>query len=156
MTSATPNTPSYVDSTPIQVKVATPDLILFKDDVVPIETMTDLLFENISSQEIISIVRNDIINGQDVSYSPIKNLSYLSIKYSPTNIISMQSSIFNNYPIKLEDRVPTAGSGVGGLHVFTDSNNSLVIEVENMEDDERVEVQVLTSGSVIDDTIYGD
>lgn len=138
------------------IKIATPDLILFRDDVIPIETMTDLLFENISSQEIISIARNDLVNGQTVKYSPIKNLSSLAIKYGPKNIIALQGSIFNNYPIKLEDKIPDQGGGVGGLHVYADSSNSLIIEVANIADDERVEVQILSSGSLINDTIYGD
>ena len=62
----TPITPSTVSKITIkpQVKSATPDIVLFNDDTVPIETMTDLIFEKIGGQELINIARSDTINGQ--------------------------------------------------------------------------------------------
>jgi hypothetical protein len=56
------------------IKIATPDIMIGKDEVVPIETMTNLIFEDIGGQEIINISRADLVNGQKVVYQPIKNL----------------------------------------------------------------------------------
>jgi len=51
------------------------DTILYNDDSLPIEIMTDLIFENIGGQELINIARNDTVNGQTIIYQPIKNLT---------------------------------------------------------------------------------
>lgn len=150
------------------VKPASPDIILFNDDLVPIEVMADLLFEEIGGQELINIARNDTINGQSTVYRPIKNLSKLALRYSPLNIVALQNtsnSYFNNFPIKLDERTPLNGNGPGGLTVYaqnvlgtatTLASTNIIIEVVNIEDDERVEVQILTNGDVLSDTIYID
>ena len=64
------------------VKVATPDLILKDADVIDVDIMTDLIFEDIGGYELATISRHDLVNGQEVIYSPIKNLTdreYLSL-----------------------------------------------------------------------------
>ena len=70
------------------IKVATPNLIIQGSELVPIEIMTDLIFEDIGGQEIITITRSDIINGQDVLYRPIK---YLAIMFLPFVVIIFHS-----------------------------------------------------------------
>ena len=77
--SATPQTPTTLNqilsaSNVNQIKAATPDIILFEDNYVSISEMSTLYFEDIGAQELISISRNDTINGQDISYQPIKNI----------------------------------------------------------------------------------
>lgn len=156
--SATPNNPSSANSkNRDSVKVATPDLILLAEDTIQEEIMTDLILENIGSQEIINIARNDIVNGQSVVYRPIKNLSELAVKYSPQNLVALQNpanTYFNNFSIELSDYIPEVGNGPGGLHVYVDENNSLVLEFVGMQEDEQIQVQILESGGVLDDTIY--
>lgn len=80
-----PDVPEYRSVSAIYkgTKSATPDLILFDDTTLPIDIMTDLLFENIGGQEIINISRNDIINGQNIRYQLISNSTLLSQEYSP-------------------------------------------------------------------------
>lgn len=156
--SATPNLPSSSQQTGSDgVKVATPDLILLDSDSLNIELMTDLIFENIGGQELINISRNDIVNGQSVAYQPIKNLSSINVKYNPNTLVALQNpsnAYFNNFPIKLEDKLPEVGNGPAGTTVYVNSNGDLVIELVNVDEDEQVEVQILSSGSVLDDTIY--
>lgn len=134
------------------VKTATPDIILFDDGLVPIEVMTDLIFEDIGGQELINIARGDIINGQKITYQPIKNISDIEQQYNPNNIISLQKTsdkYFANFPIQLKDKVPTVGNGPGGESVyFNTSTNDLTIEVINILGDEQVEVQISTDGTI--------
>jgi hypothetical protein len=157
---ATANQPTTTTSSAANppVKVATPDLFVFKDEVVPIEVMTDLIFENIGGQELINISRHDIISGQSIMYSPIKNMSRLYLQYNPQNILNIQdtsATYFRNYPIKLEASIPSPGSGPDGETVFIDPDTGdLVIEVVNLEPDEQIDVQVLISGTLLDGTIY--
>lgn len=159
-TPATANQPSTTTSSAANpsVKVATPDLFVFKDEVVPIEVMTDLIFENIGGHELINISRNDMISGQTVLYSPIKNMSSLYLQYNPQNILNIQdtsATYFRNYPIKLESSIPSTGSGPAGETVYIDPiTGDLVIELVNLEADEQVDIQVLIAGSLLDGTIY--
>ncbi len=161
MVDATPETPRTSTEEIMQrlaVKVATPDLIIFDDESVPVETMTDLIFENIGGQEIINIARNDIINGQNVLYQPIKNLTNLYLQYNPQNVLALQntsSAYFKNFPIKFENKIPNVGTGPNGEIVYKDpETGNIIINVVNLEKDEQIEVQLLNGGSILDGTIY--
>lgn len=155
MTPAT--TPTFVapvvaQPPPPPVKTAPIDTVLFDDEGTPIEVMTDLIFENIGGHELINIARNDIVNGQQVSYQPIKNLSSIQQQYNPNNIVSLQSTsdkYFANFSIKLENKVPQPGTGPNGAHVYLDDNTgNMIIEAINLEIDEQIEVEITTSGTI--------
>lgn len=98
--SPTPNTPLNINqmlasSNANLIKTATPDIVLFDDDSVPTEQMADLIFENIGGQELINIARNDTINGQNISYQPIKNIRSIQQSYNPNNILGLQKPQIN-------------------------------------------------------------
>lgn len=137
---------------PPPAKTAPIDTVLFNDELVPIEVMTDLIFENIGGQELINIARNDIINGQQVSYNTIKNLTSIQQQYNPNNIISLQSTsdkYFANFSIKLEDKVPNVGGGPNGSTVYIEeTTGDLIIETINTNPDEQVDVQIGISGTI--------
>lgn len=160
MVEANPNSPTIVPSTSSSgVKIPTTDIILYNDESTPIEVMSDLIFENIGGQEIINIARNDIINGQNVIYQPIKNLTNLYFQYNPQNILALQNisdEYFKKFPIKLESTIPNIGTGPNGETVYIEeSTGNLVINVINLSPDEQVEVEILSNGAIFDDTIYG-
>ena len=148
----TPPTPP-----PPPIKTAAPDIVLFDDTTVPIEIMTDLIFENIGGQELINIARNDTINGQSVIYQPIKNLSIVQQLYNPNNILSLQQTsekYFQNFPIKLEEKIPNVGNGPNGSNVYIDDlTGDLVIELVNILDGEQVESQISINGTIYEGTI---
>lgn len=135
-----------------QVKSATKDIILFKDEAVPVALMTDLIFEDIGGQELISIARRDTVNGQKISYQPIKNLSSIEQQYNPNNIISLQATsdkYFANFPIKLDEKIPETGGGSGGDYIYIDTTTgNLVVEAVNLEADEQIEIQIARSGTI--------
>jgi hypothetical protein len=164
------------DST--SVKIATPDLLIFGDELLTIETMTDLIFEDIGGYELATISRHDLVNGQNVNYSPIKNLQDLYLQYNPNNILRLQSSdsYFNSLSFSIFDRLPECGTGYTISPPITNLNETdktkwtktpnckpvyidpitgdLVINLINTSKDEQLEVQVLNSGDVFSDTIY--
>jgi len=159
---ATPITPvSAITYTPPAppVKTATPDIVLFNDETIPIEVMEDLLFENIGGQELINIARSDTINGQPISYQPIKNISAIQQQYNPNNIVSLQQTsnrFFAGFSIKLEDKIPNEGNGSNGSNIYIDTDNgNLTIELVKLEADEQVEIQIVTNGTIYEDTIEG-
>lgn len=161
--SPTPAVPEIKPSTDSSsVKPATPDLIQFDDSLLPVDFITDLLFENIGGQEILSITRNDIVGGVQVSYSPIKNLTKLGVSYSPQNIFSITdtaSSYFNNYAINLQDKVPEIGVDetlfqVGSVVYIDEITGDIVVNVVNMKSSERVEISIINSLVDVNDIMF--
>jgi hypothetical protein len=141
-------------------KPATPEMIALNNPVLDAERMLDLVFEDIGGQELINISRNDIINGQDVFYSPIKNLKELYVQYNPNNIIRLESTsdiYFKNFPIKLESTIPAYGTGPNGEVVYIDpTTGDLIINISSLEPDEQVDVEILDGGEILNGTIYGE
>ena len=155
------------------IKIATPELInLLDDDTLiedKIEIMTDLLFEDIGAQEIITIARNDIVNGQNVIYQPIKNITGLYYQYNPQNSVALQKTdrdYFKNIPILLYSKVPECGTGfsiIEGQEVpnceyiyIHPTSGNLIIDLINMKPGEEVEVQIISSLKELHDTIYNE
>jgi hypothetical protein len=136
---------------PPKVKVAPIDTILFDDDAVPKEIIADLLFESIGGQEILTISRHDTVNGQTVLYQPIKNINTLQQQYNPSNLLKLRdtsNTIFGNFSINLVGKIPQVGNGLGGANTYLDTNGDLVIEFVNLANDELVEVQLASSGTI--------
>ena len=161
----TPATPATVSPAVVAAVVAPPvktapiDTVLFNDEEVPIEVMSDLIFEDIGGQELINIARNDIINGQDISYQPIKNLTSLQQQYNSNNILSVQSTsdkYFSNFAIKLENKTPNVGSGPFGSNVYLDqTTGNMVVDAVNLEADEQIEVEITLSGTIYEADLTG-
>lgn len=149
----TPPTPPPPPPPPPPAKTAPIDTILYpSDDLLPIEIMADLIFEDIGGQELINVARTDTVNGQTVVYQPIKNLTQIQQQYNPNNIVSLDGTsdkYFKNFAIKIESKTPYEGNGPAGEHVYIDSTTGdLIIEAINIEADEQVEVQIVTSGTI--------
>ena len=153
-------------STSDSIKIATPDLLIFGEQSVAIEIMTDLIFENIGGFELATISRHDLVNGQTVIYTPIKNLTDLYLQYNPNNVLRLQSadSFFKSLAISIPNYLPRYGNGydlVDGVKVYNGKSiyvdpisGDLVINLINIKEGEQVEVEVLTAGNTFDDTIY--
>jgi len=149
--------PASPDPKPItssgSVKSATPDIVRAVSEIpVPSDQMASIILNDIGGQELISISRNDLINGQSVTYEPIADAKSLSQFYNPNNIIYLSETldkVFNRFPIRLDSKIPnSAGNNVS----FSD--NKVLIQLKDIQKDELVEVEVIASGSLLDDTIY--
>jgi len=155
------------------VKIATPDLIISNNELMSIEIMTDLIFEDIGGYELATISRHDLVNGQKVIYTPIKNLTDLYLQYNPNNVLRLQSSdsYFKSLSLSILDRLPRCGTGYSlegndpdltkrtkvpnCKSIYIDPiTGDLVINLINMKENEQVEVEILTAGNIFDDTIY--
>jgi hypothetical protein len=151
-----PDTPTNVLVNTIsnlqQVLPAPLDTILVNDQDLEIENLTRLIFEKIGGQEIINIARNDTVNGQNVIYQPIKNLTAIQQQYNPNNIVSLQATsekYFQNFSIKFDEKVPLEATGPAGAHVYVDpETGELVVEAVNMLEDEQIELEVTASGTI--------
>jgi hypothetical protein len=153
LTSSSTSEQAQIFNTPATppVKTSTTDIITFNEDILPDQIMFDLIFEDIGGQELISISRSDIVNGQKIIYQPIKNLSSIQQEYNPNNILGLQQTsdkYFAGFSIKLEEKIPEAGNGIDGKNAYIASNGDLVIEFINLNPDEQVEVKITLSGTI--------
>jgi len=145
------------------VKIATPDLIIFDEDI-PVDGLAQILFEDISAQELISITRSEVIDGQDVSYNLIGNLRYLNDNYNTKNIFDLADTnekYFRNFGISFSIHIPENGTGPQGQRAYIvdvgsaiANRGDLIVDVINMENNERVDIEILNEGSAFGDTIY--
>lgn len=138
------------------IKTATPDIILFDDSAVPVEIMTDLIFENIGGQELIGIARTDTINGQKIFYQPIKNINSINQEYNPNNIVGLQKTsdkIFSGFAIKLENKVPNVTNSEDNNPVYIDGSGNLIIDGVNINNDEQFEIEIALSGTIYETEI---
>jgi hypothetical protein len=167
-------TTTYNSSTSSSVKIATPELLNFSDSTLTEDVMVDLIFEDIGGQEIINISRNDIINGQNVTYQLVKNLSDLTYQYRSENIVPLSRTdkdYFKNFAISLYDKIPECGSGydpfvlvdapplrIGNCkYVYVDPiSGDVVIDLVNLRPEEQVEVQIISDITQLHDTIYSE
>ena len=140
------------------VKVASPDIVIIDQETLPVELLSKMIFEEIGGQQLLAVSRHDIVNGQQVVYRPISNIAQIAISYNPGNIISVQDpnkDIFGKFFIDLAKRIPAFREVIKKGIVFFDMNNeNIEILVQNTAVGEEVEVQVLSSAEIFNDTIY--
>jgi hypothetical protein len=136
------------------IKTAPIDTVQFIDETLSAELLLDLLFEDVGGQELLTIARNDTVNGQDVVYQPFKNLAILQEIYSPTNLLKLQETsdrIFSNFTINLRDKIPKVGNGLNGANYYLDlASGNGIIEFVNLKEDEQVEIQIASAGIIED------
>ena len=105
-------------------------------------------------QELLTIARNDTVNGQPVAYQPFKNLGILQEIYNPTNLLKLQETsdkLFSNFTINLREKIPTVGSGLDGQNYYLDlAAGDGIIEFINLKSDEQIEVQIASAGIIED------
>lgn len=126
------------------VKQAPRDTIIFDDTLISSTQLLDLFFEDVGGLELANISRSDLVDGQESIYSPIKNLSSLKRRFNPNNIIANFSSVntyFSRFGIDLLRR-----------NIFypliDEDTGDLIIEIESVYEDEEIEVQILSSGTI--------
>lgn len=140
------------------VKVATVEMLQMQQETLPEELMTNLIFENIGGQELLSVTRQDIVNSPRVIYQPIKNLNGIAIENSSSNIIPMFESSnnhFDNFTIKLDSYVDKDFSEDDSSHIYLDAEaGQIVINLINVKANQQVEVEILGSATSFNDTIY--
>lgn len=126
---------------PTGIKQANPDIIVFDEEIDP-EFLVQSFFQEFGGTELINISRYDLINGDQVSYSPIVNLSSVRQSFNPNNIIAIGAYQENptKYGIDLFAR--------GVVDPYFDDNGNLVIEIDDVRPDESIEVEIASDGTI--------
>ena len=90
----------------------------------------------------------------------IKNLSNIEQQYNPNNILGLQATsnkYFNNFPIKLDQKVPTSPTGPNNTYVYSDiQTGDIIVESVNLDIDEQVEIQIVVNGTIYEGYLNGE
>lgn len=126
---------------PTGIKQANPDIIVFDEEIDP-EFLTQAFFQEFGGTELINISRSDLINGDQVSYSPIINLEDIRKNFNANNIIAIGAfqDKPTNYGIDLFAREV--------IEPYFNDNGDLVIEILDIRPDESIEVQIASDGTI--------
>jgi hypothetical protein len=135
------------------VKMASKDIIVFDESSINVENMIDLLYEDIGAVELANMSRHDLIDGQNVEYSPIKNLSSLKRRFDPNNIIASSLSnqtFFSQFSIDLNSRI-----GIGdylnrkkGVPFLDTDTQEIYFYLDVLKTGEIVEIEFVSSGTI--------
>jgi hypothetical protein len=144
-----PDPPQYTG-----IKSAPIDTIEFIDETFSDNLIIDLLFEDVGGQELLTIARNDTVNGQSVVYQPFKNLGILQETYNATTLLRLQETsdkFFSNFLINLRSKIPNVGRGPNGATFYLESEGqtgNAIIEFINIRSDEQIEIQIASAGII--------
>lgn len=153
------------------VKMPNRDVVNFQTPAVLPEYVQELLFEDIGGTELITMVRHDTVSGINVAYNIISNLTTINLKFDPSLTLSgvgTYDPIFGKYKIKFENKVPdtqyfeltediipipeapetSAEISNLGPNLYINSDGDLVIELANILEDEVLELEVRTDGTI--------
>ena len=133
--------PTY--TAPAGIKQAQPDIVLDPDIDTSGDYIVERFFEELGGTELINLSRYDLIDGINVVYNPIANLSSLRRRYNPNNIIALDvlsDNEFSKVSIDLLSRGPQ--------EPYFDDNGDLVIEIDIIRTEENIEAEISLSGTV--------
>jgi hypothetical protein len=150
--------------TKASVKIATPQYVNFDENVLnPITEgdIVNLFFEQVAGHELLILSNKNFVNTKNVEYQPIANISNFKNTYDPKKIIALQDTsdvYFFNFAINLLARIPDVptDSSTNGTNVYIDSSGNLVIETKNNEPDERIQIEIVSGGTIYSDTLEVD
>ncbi len=135
-----------------KVKVASSNLFIFDERVDNTDAMADAIIEDIGGQEIINVSRNDLLNGQNVTYSVIENLASTQRQFNPNELVKLQSTdaeFFESFQINLDTFTPNYGTGLGGQIVYVDpETGNIVINTVNVSNNLVVEVEFVSYAEI--------
>ena len=130
------------------------DVVDYSVEGIDVATLQNLLFENIGANELVKFERHDTIEGTNARYDIISNLSDIKKQFDPSSLISRQkpdASYFDIFTIRLDNKIPDSKYlNENGLenYLYIDTNGDLVIELVNIDEDELVELQIDSSGTI--------
>jgi len=136
------------------VKIATSNLFVDNQQASE-DFINNSDFENLSANELINTQnQNFLINTEQ---SNILNINNIVKQYSPQSLFK-SSNTYNNYfnslEINLLDKIPNVGNGTNGSNIYFNKNDySIYIEFVNLDIDEEIEIEFLSTIKPIGDTI---
>lgn len=142
-----PPSPTWIRERAVQpktgIKQADPDIILDPEIDTSGDYIVERFFEDLGGTELIKLSRYDLIDGIDVSYNPIANLSQLRRRFNPNNIIAIDFLSENEFTRTSIDLLAR-----GIYEPYFNDDGDLVIEVDIIRSEENIEAEISLSGTV--------
>ena len=134
------------------------DVSYFDDSNVKRGQLERLLFQNIGGSELVTLARQDTIDGINPRYTIISNLSRLRTEFNPFSLIARQrkgETFSLQYPIRLSERIPDSkyllNNDIENFYYIA-TNGDLTIELMNMKSGELIEVEIVSSATIYEVT----
>lgn len=159
-TVSVPSLPSFPDiSSTSTTSIKLPE----KDNVISLTnnnideaTIVAMVFEKLGAVELTKFTRTDTVEGINPYYNIISNLSAIKKEFDPSNLVASQksdTSLYNAFSIKLSNKIPgdqyLDDRGLDN-YIYIDSDGNLIIELDNITQDELVEVEIDTNGTIVE------
>lgn len=125
------------------VKQAEPDIVLNPEIDTTGDYIAERFFQELGGTELISLSRHDLIDGIDVSYNPIANLSRLRQEFNPNNIISLDILSQNEFA---QSTINLLSRGI--YEPYLDENGNLIVEVDIIKPEENINIQIAEIGTI--------
>lgn len=125
------------------VKQAEPDIILDPKIDTTGDYIVERFFQELGGTELISLSRYDLIDGINVSYNPIANLSRLREEFNPNNLISLDVLSQNEFA---QSTINLLSRGI--YEPYLDNEGNLIIEIDIIKSEENINIQISESGTI--------
>ena len=134
------------------VQIPEKGIVQYNEAALPQQMISDMLFADVGGQELLLVSRWDTIDGQNVSYSLVTDLSQTAQQFNSSGILTGNEgsmAYFRQFSIDVVNRM----SEINSLNDATpgialNSNGDLVIDFDFIGVNESVEVEIVNSGTV--------
>lgn len=133
---------------------ADPDIVLTNPAQFPVDVQSDLVLQAMGGTELLYYARHDTVNGQKVTYQPIKDVELLAITYSPQTLTGSTPTwrgFRNSFSIQLdENKLYEDPEEAGSLYVednMSGATANIIVELQNLLDSDVVEISVSNAAS---------
>jgi hypothetical protein len=133
------------------IKIATPDILL-DNETLSYDAMSQYSLASIGGIELLSASRHDLINSPyNDGYTPLSDAGTI-FNNQPSIVFNDGSkNVFNTYTIDLNYHIPQLSENP---IIETDTDSGVTtINLKNLQQDYIVEVEILSAGAVLNDTI---
>jgi hypothetical protein len=155
---------SQVGSAPVAMAAAPTTAIKLpdRDNLFTLQNNTDaalitnIVFEKLGAVELTKFTRSDTVEGINPYYNIISNLDQIKKEFDTSNLVLSQksdTSLYNAFSIKLSTKIPKdkflEERGLDN-YIYIDENGSLIIELDNITQDELIEIEIDTNGTIVE------
>jgi hypothetical protein len=163
VTAKPPTVPKKPVTKPVGVRPASPDLnmrSILESSGYEQEEYAQMILNDIGGRELSIVSRIGALNGNEITYQPITDLSFAVLENNSLNIEpnpNSKTSFFDVVALDLDEFIPTKQElivdGYTSVVYFDNADGSVRINVKNITN-ELVEIEFVRIESINDDTIY--
>ena len=145
---------------PEPVKIPSRDIFNLDNQTFDVAEIEEALFEDIGGTELINVLRHDTVDGIDIFYSIVPDLSQTTIEFDPSKLltsVSVYDQYISQYNVRLSEKIPTTDYVDNNIflpdsniasNAYYSSQNKLVIELDNVTNRDKVQIYFLKNATI--------